>query len=209
MKRLVCIVEGKGEVTAIPNLCSRVIRHYLGIQDWVVDNDPIRQPRGMLVDQKAKSPLRPCNTQGVRRALALAKARRADAVLVLCDADDDCPAKWGPHATELIKTVIAGAAVMVLREYETWILLNYSDDQLRRANVPAPEKVSGAKEKLRRLVPDYSPSEHQLIETRRIDIARLRARSDSFDKLVRALSALCGAMPPARELDSSPLARRT
>ncbi|WP_437958287.1 DUF4276 family protein [Sorangium sp. So ce119] len=208
MKRLVCIVEGKGEVTAIPNLCSRVIRHYLGAQDWVVDNDPIRQPRGMLVDEKTRSPLRPCNAQGLRRALALAKARRADAALVLCDADDDCPAKWGPHATELIKSIIAGAAVMVLREYETWLLLNYSDDELKRAKVAAPEKVSGAKEKLRRLVPEYSPSEHQLIETRRIDIARLRMRSDSFDKLVRVLGALCGATPPGRDSDSSPRARR-
>lgn len=31
MKRLVCVVEGKGEVLAIPTLCHRVFGH-LGIQ---------------------------------------------------------------------------------------------------------------------------------------------------------------------------------
>jgi hypothetical protein len=200
MKRLVCIVEGKGEVAAVPNLCSRIIRHYLGAEEWYVDSEPIRQPRGMLVNEKFKSPLRPCNEEGLRRAVYLAKVRPANAVLVLCDADDDCPARWGTDAASVITRTLAGAAVMALREYETWLLLNHSDEQLRSAKVTSPEKVRGAKEALRRLIPDYSPSEHQLKETRRLDIARVRARSDSFDKLVRALGDLCGRPPPPRDL---------
>jgi len=87
---------------------------------------------------------------------------------------------------------------MALREYETWLLLSYSDEELKRVKLPMPERVRGAKEALRRLVPDYSPSEHQLSETIGLDIERVRARSDSFDKLVRALGALCGRSPPAR-----------
>ena len=40
-RRLVCIVEGQGEVAAIPNLCARILNH-LGVSDWVVGRDPIR-----------------------------------------------------------------------------------------------------------------------------------------------------------------------
>jgi hypothetical protein len=51
---------------------------------------------------------------------------------------------------------------------------------------------------LKRLVPGYLPTTHQLNETRRIDIALVRKRSDSFDKLVRVLAVLSGTDLPER-----------
>lgn len=199
MKRLVCIVEGKGEVTAIPNLCSRILRHYLNDVAWIVDQDPIRQPRGKLVDEKSKSRLRGCHADGVRRAVLLARqTRRADAVLVLCDADDDCPATWGPDAARVVTGFMLGDAVMAVCEYETWLLLNFAEEAVRRAGVRTPESKRGAKEALARLVPGYLPTTHQLSETRKIDIALVRSRSDSFDKLVRALATISGMPLPDR-----------
>jgi hypothetical protein len=50
---------------------------------------------------------------------------------------------------------------------------------------------------MKKLVPDYSPTVHQLEETRRINIAFLRSRSQSFDKLVRCIASLCGVAAPA------------
>ncbi|WP_437578531.1 hypothetical protein [Sorangium sp. So ce887] len=199
MRRLVCIVEGKGEVAAIPNLCTRILRQYLGDIAWIVDQDPIRQPRGKLVDGTRKSPLRLCHAEGVRRAVLLARqTRKADAVLVLCDADADCPATWGPDAARVVKELMSGDAVMAVCEYETWLLLNFAEDALRRAGAPMPESIRGAKEVLRRLVPGYLPTTHQLSETRRIDIALVRRRSDSLDKLVRALATISGMPLPDR-----------
>ena len=53
-------------------------------------------------------------------------------------------------------------------------------------------------EKLKRLVPRYKPTTHQLEVTRKIDIAKLRRASDSFDKLVRSLAAIFEVAPPDR-----------
>lgn len=197
--KLVCIVEGKGEVRAIPNLCTRILHHHLQAFDWFVGDPPIWQPRARLVNEALKSPSRTCHEDGLRKAVLLAqKSQRADAVLVLCDADDDCPAVWGPDARRVITGLTRGDAVMAIREYETWLLLNHTDTQLARVGVPQPERKRGAKEALAKLVPGYLPTTHQLTETQKIDLVQVRKRSDSFDKLVRVLAAISGAQLPTR-----------
>ena len=129
--------------------------------------------------------------------MALARRRpRADAVLLLCDEDEDCAATWGPDATRVMGQVGTGAAVMAVHEYETWLLLSRPDEELRAAGVPVPVSGRGAKGALRKLVPDYAPTVHQLQETRRMEIAFLRERSASFDKLVRSIARLCASTEP-------------
>lgn len=196
-RRLVCVVEGKGDVEALPNLCSRV-RDYLAAWDWFVDPQPVRQPRGSLVDERAPSPDRLCRADGAARAVQLALARPADAILLTCDSDDDCPAVWGPSARAVVTQVARGEAVMVVREYEGWLLYAFGDAELAELGVTAPERIRGAKEKLRRLVPGYKPTTHQLEITRKLDLGRLRRASDSFDKLVRSLAAIFGVSAPDR-----------
>lgn len=196
-KRLVCVVEGKGDVEALPNLCSR-IRDYLSAWDWFVDPQPVRQPRGSLVDERIAAPRRPCRAEGAERAVRLALNRPADGILLTCDSDDDCPATWGPSARDVVVQLGNGDAVMIVREYEGWLLHTFDEQQLAAIGVPAPDKVRGAKEKLKQLVPGYKPTTHQLEITRQIDIERLRQNSDSFDKLVRALAGIFGTSAPAR-----------
>jgi hypothetical protein len=192
VNRLVCIVEGEGEVTAIPNLCARVMNH-LGVEGWIVDKNPILRHRSTLVDGRRPGPKRPCREEGVLRALQMALARQANAVLMLCDEDDDCAATWGPDATAVMSRRVSGMAVMAVREYETWLLLARDDSSLRAAGLLHPEKIRDAKKALAALVPGYLPTTHQLSETRGIDVSLLRSRSKSFDKLVRSIAALCGA----------------
>ncbi len=199
MKRLVCIVEGEGEVNAIPNLCARVLAH-LGVAGWVVDPEPIRRKRSARVDARLPKPRRPCRENEIIKAmtLALRRPRPANAVLLLCDEDEDCAAVWGPDATRTMNRLGAGIAVMAVHEYESWLLLNRSDEELRAAGVAVPVTGRGAKSAMRKLVPDYSPTIHQLQGTRHINIAFLRERSPSFDKLVRSIAALCGSPEPSR-----------
>lgn len=194
-QRLVCVVEGKGEVAAVPNLCARILGE-LSVWDWFVDPVPIRQSRGLLVDERVRSSLRPAKDGDFDRAVQLAlRSRRADAVLVLCDSDDDCPATWGPSAMQKLSAICRGAAVMVQREYESWLLHGIRALDLDPGVV---ERRRDAKTLLDRHRPGYKATADQLALTRQLDIRRCWARSDSFDKLVRSIADLTGAIAPER-----------
>jgi hypothetical protein len=194
-KRLVCVVEGRGEVRALPALCS-MIRDHLAAWTWVVDDEPVRQPRSSLVDESIASPKRPGNASGLYRAVTLAKLRPADAVLVLCDSDDDCPVVWAQSGQPIVDSISKGACVMAVREYEAWLLasqLGSTTDGTRKI-----DGIRDAKGALARHWPGYKPSVHQLAATRKIDVPRLRALSPSFDKLVRSLAKIFGAPAKVR-----------
>jgi hypothetical protein len=191
VNRLVCIVEGHGEVEAIPSLCHLVMRH-LGVTGWFVDKEPIRQPRSALVDGRLPGPKRPGRDEGILRAMKLARSRGAQAALLLCDEDDDCAATWGPDASERMRNLLPRSlAVMAVREYETWLLLARDALSLGAVGISQPEKTRDAKKALALLVPGYLPTTHQLKETRGVDVAFLRSRSRSFDKFVRSIAMLC------------------
>jgi len=197
MRRLVCIVEGKGEVQALPNLCARILVA-LSAHQWFVDKEPIRRPRSKLVDERVKSPKRPCREEEVRKALEIAAARHPDAILVTCDADDDCPRIWAESVVSTSVPSRPTAAVMAVREFEAWLLWSRSDSELKAVKATDPDRIRNAKGKLEALVAGYNPTTQQLALTRQIDIQRLRQRSHSFDKLVRTLGKLCDVPVPPR-----------
>lgn len=199
MKRLACIVEGEGEKLAFPRLCNRILFNYLQVSEWRVSEQAFKFPRGQLVDARHPNPRRPCVRTEVERVVRLAqRSEKAQAVIVLCDADDDCPAVWGPDASGVISSVLPGGAVMATREYEAWLLWSRSDGEREQAGLSQPEQIRDAKGAMRHFVPNYRPTAHQLAETQQLDIARVRARSDSFDKLVRTIAVICGVQPPPR-----------
>jgi len=181
------VVEGHGETAAVPLLCHKVLE-ILEAWTWFVDPDPIRQPRASLV--KAGRP----NDAGMTRAVRLARARPADAVLVVCDADDDCPVAWGPAGELIVTRVLTGACVMASREYESWLLAARLDTS--KLGARRIEEIRGAKERFKVEWPGYKPHVDQLAATREIDVVRLRSLAPSFDKLVRSLEKIVGV--PAR-----------
>lgn len=183
MKRLHAVVEGHGDVEALPCLLGRVLGH-LGRRGWSVNKTASRLPRTQLVDATVPSPLRPPLQTGIARSIGVALAARATAVVIVVDADDDCPRAFGPEARSRIEHRLPAAAVMAVCEFETWLLLSFSAVDLRRAGVRNPTRRD-AKSELRKLVPGYAPTIHQLDLARQVDIERLRRASDSFDKLVR------------------------
>lgn len=195
MPRLVCVVEGQGEVEAVPILCARILTR-LEAYTWFVDKHPVRQPRSRLVDQIVPSRRRTAFVDGLERAVALAVNRPADGVLVMCDSDDDCPAVWGPFATQAIRQIANGAAVMAVREYEAWLITSI----VRSGAVGHRpiESVRGAKEQLKRVIGDYRPTQDQARLTRELNIDTVWSLSDSFDKLVRTIAAIVGAAVPQR-----------
>jgi hypothetical protein len=175
-QRLVCVVEGHGEVRAVPHLCTRIAQH-LRVERWMVDPEPIRHPKANLVTtpKDGQSPSLP-RTDGIERVLRLARARPANAVLVLCDADDDCPAQWGPGAAQYIKSQgMLGGAVMIQREFESWLLCSQLGKS-KAASFRRLETVRDAKGQLKKRFAGYKPSVHQLELTKTLDIDLVRTQ---------------------------------
>lgn len=202
MKRLVCIVEGHGEVHALPVLCNRVLRNLLDVTEWHVDEDPVRFPRSHLVDESKPSPTRPVNLAQLTRALSMAAIREPGGILVSCDADDDCPAAWStsaPVAHQWGSVTMPVGYVMASREFESWLISGLPRAERVRAQALEPDRAPrDAKRALARLVPQYKPSTDQARLTRELNLRRAWAHSDSFDKLVRSIAQLVGRSAPKR-----------
>lgn len=156
MKVIASIVEGDGEVAAVPVLLRR-------LGDWLSPEvpltlaPPIRVRRDRFLNRDAE----------FRRHLSLAAAKSGDAgwVLVLLDADDDCPAALGPEVLARARAVVPHRSVSVVlpkREYEGWFLAaassldgkrgfscgevqNFDPERLRNAKGWLSERISGGK----------------------------------------------------------------
>lgn len=130
------------------------------------------------------------------------------AVLILLDADDDCPAELGPALLSVARSVALASvpvAVVVARaEYESWLLAGLEGLRGRRgvreeATAPVdPESVRGAKEYLQQQMEPgryYSETVDQPALTQMLDLERARKRSPSFDKLWREVERLAASCP--------------
>ena len=190
-----CIVEGHGEVEAVPILIRRVAAHHYPELTTVIP-PPIRIPRNKVF--KAGE---------LERAVGLAvrSIGRQGAVFILLDSDDDCPAELGPALLRRISQVFRHAPIAVVlakHEFEAWFLAAAESLQGRRGlrndlHPPSdPETIRGAKEWLTYRMEGsrtYSEMDDQPALTALFDIEQAR-QADSFDKcyrdIVRLLSEL-------------------
>jgi len=186
------IVEGHGDVAALPVLLRRLVEQ-AGV--WTVDvGKPIRRPRHRLVREA-----------GVRQAVRLALAQPdCGAVLVLLDGDADCPAELGPTVQEWA-TAAAGdvpcRVVLAHREYEAWFLAAIESLRDRR-NVRSdadphtdPEKPRGAKEQLeKRMRRGYLETVDQPAFSAVFSLPCAYRRSRSFRKLASSFANLVRGM---------------
>ncbi|MCQ4167053.1 DUF4276 family protein [Tahibacter harae] len=116
MSRVICIVEGHGEVIALPVLLRRIAAWRFPERHIDV-LPPIRVKRDQFLNDEEQ----------FKRFMQLAgmKSREEDAVLVLLDADDDCPASFGPFLLQRARHAIPHRSVSVVlanREFEAWYI---------------------------------------------------------------------------------------
>ncbi len=187
------IVEGHGEVQAVPALLHRLAQQ--ARPEIVVRvNPPIRVKSGSFLN----------DDEYFRRQLALATAKAAQVqghVLILLDCEDDCPATLGPALLSRAQAVRADVSIRVFlayREYETWFIAAAAS--LRGvAGLPAdlapsanPERIRDAKGWFSQRMPHpYDPIVHQLDFTRAFGLEQART-NDSFRRLhdqIRNLAA--------------------
>lgn len=186
------IVEGHGEVQALPVLLRRLL-HEMEMWDVGV-GQPIRRQRDELVTQAS-----------LERAVAVAR-RRDDcgSVLILIDGDDDCPAHLGPRLCEwAAATVVPCEVVLAHREYEAWFLAAIESLRglrgIREDAQPSsdPETPRGAKEKIEDRMEDrrsYSETKDQPALSARFSLSDAYRRSRSFRKFTAAVGSLVRAM---------------
>ncbi len=186
------IVEGEGEVAALPVLLRRI--HKYVKPDLILNIlPPIRAPRNKVIKER-----------GLERAveLAVSKSRPPRVLFILLDADDDLPCKFGPvlltRAKE-IRTDIPLGVVLANREFESWFLSSLPSLQGRRGlgdNLPPinnAEIIRNAKGQLTKYMIGsraYSPVLDQAVFTELFDMELARKNSDSFDKCWREIERL-------------------
>ena len=106
------VVEGVGEVQAIPVLFRR-LAGVAGVHDLQIAT-PIRYSRHDIVAGL-----------GAERAASLARSRGAVSLVVVFDADDDCPVEVARAVAEHFASAAPDLAIWVVvadREYEAWFL---------------------------------------------------------------------------------------
>lgn len=204
------IVEGYGEVKALPILLRRLVEE---AEVWMVGiGRPIRRPRNQLVRESELK-------KAVRLALLQSEC---SGVLVLFDGDSDCPAELGPAVQEWAAAEAGDVpceVVIAHREYEAWFLASIESIRGHRRiradaqSHPVPEQPRGAKEQLEARMEvgaTYLETTDQPALSASFSLMSAHRRSRSFRKLAGSFGRLVSSMgqeigewPPASWAEES------
>jgi hypothetical protein len=189
VRTIVTIVEGDGEVFAVPTLLRR-----LAAEHRVFDAQfppPIRVHRDRFLRKNEE----------FRRILLLASAKAAGGtVLVLLDADDDCPVLLAQRIIDQGEQFVRDcrlAVVIAQKEYEAWLLAAAASLAGKRglaadvAPPPNPDAVRNAKGWLSERMGNarYHEVTDQAALTAVFDIHAAEATRRSFRKLRKEVAA--------------------
>lgn len=184
------IVEGHGEVEAVPVLLRRLLAE--ARCQHIAVGRPIRRTQSQF---RGKEGIQ----GGVRLALLQPECA---AVVILFDGEDDCPKELAAQVRAWTREVARGTpcdVVVAYREYLTWFLaalesLRGQYGIARDAESPAnPESKRDAKSALEEFMPTdraYSETGDQPGMSTNFDMALAHRRNRSFRKLVKAVGDL-------------------
>jgi hypothetical protein len=189
--RIASLVEGDGEVEALPVLIRRVVAEIAPGATPLIPR-PFRHPAGRI--QKSG---------GLERALgAVAERFPEHSILVLIDCDDDCPKELGPQMAERAiraRPDLRTSFVLAHREYESWFLAAAESLAGKRRLKPdlvapeTPEDIRDAKGWLSRHIQGtgrYSPTQDQAALSQWLDLKRARLKSRSFRKFWKEIESI-------------------
>lgn len=192
MAAIITIVEGHGEVSAVPILIRR-------IADATVPGSVLQVPKPIRVKRN-----RFLKENELERYVDLA-ARQAGSdgrILIILDADADCPPERASEILQRASTARGDRRIQVVlaqREYEAWFLAaadsvaghcGLSDDTTAPAG---PESIHDAKGWLTSRMPPgwaYKETRDQALLTTVFDLDQARRGARSFDKMWRTVMEL-------------------
>ncbi len=198
------IVEGDGEIEALPLLARRILHES---ERFDVDvSKPIRCSRSKILPfMPGSEPT--VNANELQRYVLLARGNvnpHAGAILILLDSDGDCPRTLSQMILDKARGPADGLPVGVVladREYETWFIASWEKVRPEGAACPDlssdPDKVQNPKAAIGRLLPEglrYSETTHQAKFSDRIDLDLATDRSRSFRKLRSSILNLAEAV---------------
>ena len=184
------IVEGHGDVAAVPVLLRRLIAQS-GAFDLGVGRPILWKHHHLLRQDSLKKAVRLAKMQG-----------DCAAILVLFEDEDDCPKTLGPKLSDWVRNEageVPCAVVLAHREYETWFLAAIESLRGRRGirldaeAPPDPEAIRGAKEAIGRQMQKgytYMETTDQPALSDSLDFREAYSRSRSFRHLVTAFGKL-------------------
>lgn len=188
------IVEGHGEVAAVPVLLRRIAAQ-AGTDRVVNVSRPFRVQRQNFLKPRE-----------IERSVEFVASRSGSGgrILILLDSNSDCPKTL---AAKILKRAQKARSDRIIRvvlakmEYEAWFLAAAESVAGRRDILPDidppsdPEGVRDAKGWIsQQMEPgrSYSPSTDQPALTAVFDLAAARKGAPSFDKLYRTVESLLG-----------------
>lgn len=192
MPRIVAIVEGHGEVAAVPILIRRIAA--VASPGVHVDVPPpirIKRQRFLQANELERTV-----------ELAARQSGPAGRILILLDADRECPKDLAPKVLARAQQARGDRAIRVVLakpEYEVWFLAAASSIAGHRGIGPAttapanPESIGNAKGWLSRRMHagrSYRETLDQPALTTVFDLGAARGASPSFDKMWRDVAAL-------------------
>ena len=195
-----CIVEGQGDVAAVPVLIRRIAAERY--PEMVIDiHQPIRVNRNQIVlpdklEQEVKLVVQKINGQG--------------AIFIILDSDDDCPAQLGPallYRASQVRDNLPITVVLAKREFEAWFLASAESLRGKRGlksdlqSPNNPEAIRDAKGWLNGHIEGnrrYRETRDQPALAAQFDITQAR-QADSFDKCYRDIVHLLEELQKAND----------
>lgn len=184
------IVEGQSEAESVPILLRRICSQMQAFNIQIAR--PFRVKRNKVIKQ---GELERAIEQGIR------DRGNVSAILLLLDADDDCPAALAPELLERCRqtTHLPVAVVFANNEVEGWFLCG--KESLRgvcgiRSDAmapPNPDGIRGAKERLSQNMEHgrrYLETDDQPTLAAKVDFKLTKSRCPSFDKFLREVQNL-------------------
>ena len=201
MPTIVPIVEGPGDVAAFPPLLVKIL-HQIHCRPDVI----VAHGKGGVVNAQNKQMLEKYLEKFLRHAQ---NKPDCGAIIVLVDADDDCPVTKFEQMT--LRCCQAGLQVPVQvvyahRMYESWLLASIETVRGRHgiseeASLEAAiETVASPKKWLSDRMPPgstYKETTHQVSLSKEIDLDIAREKSRSFRRLCHALEQLIAGIDQA------------
>ena len=191
MPKIMTLVEGPGDIDAVPGLLYNILHQRHQWWDWQVA--PPKQVRGLGALKKRLDRLMIYSEREVE----------GGGILILLDLDDGCPKTEALNLAQQIRSLNLSCPVAIVfacREYEAWFLASLSTIAKNTEILPTDlkyegnvEAIRGVKGWLTRQMPPgraYKETTHQKVFTNLMDLDLAYQCSRSFQRLCNAIEEL-------------------